>query len=90
MSDEQKALRGSKAKELLENSVLQETLSSLEDHYIEAWRNSKTLEAREDAFRYVQLTKRFITDLQAISKDGQFSAHRTRELEGRTRSWPKF
>jgi hypothetical protein len=82
VNDHEKQALGLKAKELLENTLLQKTLSSLEDFYTSAWKTAKTVEAREDAYRYVQLCKKFISDIEAVTKDGQFSEHRIKELEG--------
>jgi hypothetical protein len=87
VTDEQKALLGAKAKELLENEALQKALSSLDGYYVTAWRNARTLEAREDAFRYVQVCKKIISDIEAVVKDGQISTHRINELEGRKKGF---
>lgn len=83
MNDQEKANRGEEAKRLLENVILQEALSALDQIYIQAWRNAQTLEAREDLYRYVTITKQFKSDLEAIVKDGQFAVDRLKKLEGR-------
>lgn len=82
MNDQEKINRGEEAKRLLENEILQDALLSLDGAYISAWRNAKTLEAREDLYRYVIITKQFRSDLEAVLKDGQFAVDRLKKLEG--------
>lgn len=83
MNDNERAHRGEETRRLLENPILIEALSLLETRYIEAWKTAKTVEAREDAHRYVQLKKLFESDLKALVNDGQFAADRLKELEGK-------
>lgn len=83
MNDFEKAQRGEKAAQLLEDPLLQETLAALKNAYVEAWTSGKTVEAREDAHRYVMLCKKFVDDLKSVAKDGTMAAHRTKELEGK-------
>ena len=78
--------RATRAKEVLGNEAFMGTLESLEIAYVQAWKNAKTVEAREDAFRYVQLCKKFERDLQSVVLDGQLVGKRVKELGGR-KSW---
>lgn len=83
MTESEIVKRADDAKRLLDSELLQEVLSKLDETYVQAWRNGKTLEAREDAYRYVQLTKQFKADIEALVKEGQFAADRIKRLEGR-------
>lgn len=82
MNENERSYRGDKARELLENEILREALATLDQAYINAWRKANTVEAREDAHRYVTLCKQFESDLKSVVKDGQMADHRTKELEG--------
>lgn len=83
--------RGHQAKALLENQLLRESLNTLDEYYTAAWRSAKTLDAREDCYRYVKLVERLITDLQSIVNTGAIERARLDELEGKKKgiiSWP--
>lgn len=82
MNENQRSHRGTEAARILENEIFKEALNALDSAYVKAWRDSKTIEAREDAFRYVQLTAKFKSDLEAVLKDGKVADHRLIELEG--------
>lgn len=86
MTDDDRMNRATRAQEVLGNKAFMATIESLEVSYIQAWKNAKTVEAREDAFRYVQLCKKFERDLQSVVLDGQLVGKRVKELEGR-KSW---
>ncbi len=61
-------------------------LGKLEQRYIEAWRASSTVEAREDAHKYVRLLEWFKYDLQSVATTGDIEAARLKALEeGRER-----
>lgn len=82
MTDGQRSHRGEEARRILENEIFQEAISSLEKTYTEAWKAGKTLEAREDAHRYIQLIQRFTLDLKSVMTDGMVADNRIKELEG--------
>lgn len=86
MTTELKAERGAIAEHLLANELLKEVLSELDGHYHRAWRDARTVEAREDLFRYVKALERFVTDLKEIALTGQIEQKRLKELEGKKRN----
>ena len=79
--------RGIEAHRILESEVTQEALSKLDAFYVNAWRNGKTLEAREDAFRYLTLLEKFKMDLRSAVTTGELEMQRQKELEGRKPFW---
>jgi hypothetical protein len=83
LTDDERMHRASRAQEVLGNEAFAAALDALAGTYIEAWRKARTVEAREDAHRYVMLCERLETDLQAMILDGQLTAKRVKELEGR-------
>ena len=85
--------RGERARALLENGLLREALDGLDAHYTQAWRQARTVEAREDCHRYVLLTEKLIADLTSIATTGALERERLAELEGARRfvlPWPKL
>lgn len=76
-----KLARGQAAEALLSNELFRETLNQLDDAYTAAWRQAKTVEAREDCYRYVKLVEKLITDIQSVSTSGQLEQARLKELE---------
>jgi hypothetical protein len=86
MDSQEKLERGFKAATLLNNEFFQECFDRLEARYIEAWRASSTVEAREDAHKYVRLIEWLKADLQSIANTGEIEAQRQKALqEGRER-----
>lgn len=86
MDSQEKLERGFKASTLLNNEFFNECFDRLEQRYIEAWRASLTVEAREDAHRYVTLIGWLKQDLQSIANTGDIEAARLKALEeGRER-----
>lgn len=81
---ENKIERGYQADQLMQNSLLNETLQKLESAYIKAWRESKSLEAREDAHRYVTLIDRLRADIRGVATTGDLERNRVAELERRS------
>lgn len=77
-----KSERGFQAEQLLENTILKETLSELDAEYHRAWRDAKTVEAREDLHRYVKVLERIVTDIKQVAVTGQLEQRRLKELEG--------
>ncbi len=87
-----KIARGYQADQLLQNALLKECLNGLDEYYCAVWRKSKSLEAREDAHRYVTLLTKLVQDLQSISTTGKLEDARLKELEGKRGiiAWPKI
>lgn len=72
-----------RAGEVLNNQAFVAVMDALEGAYIAAWRKAQTVEAREDAHRYVMLCGRIQADLRALLLDGQLTQKRIKELDGR-------
>ena len=87
LTDTERQHRASEAQRLIDNVAFVEAVANLDKTYIQAWRNAKTVEAREDAHRYMMLLNRFSADLKAMVFDGAVTDKRIVELEGRKRSW---
>lgn len=87
MTDDQRMHMADRAGEVLNNEAFLAVCESLAEAYIEAWRKSKTIEAREDAHRYVNLCERFVSDLKAMVLDGQMTRKRVNELVGKKPLW---
>jgi hypothetical protein len=86
MDSQEKLERGFKAATLLNNEFFQECFTTLEARYIEAWRASSTVDAREDAHKYLRLIEWLKYDLQSIATSGDIEAKRAEALqEGRER-----
>lgn len=73
-----KVERGQRAEILLKDPLLKQTLEGLEDEYVKAWKQARTLDAREDAHRLIHLIERFRDHLASLSV--AISEHRTSEL----------
>ena len=87
LTDSQRLHRASEAKRLIESEAFVEAISGLDKTYIQAWRNAKTVEVREDAHRYMMLLNKFSADLKAMVFDGAVTDKRVIELEGRKKPW---
>lgn len=83
----EKIERGRKAERLLADPLLVDTLDTLERTYVDAWRVARTLDARENAHRFVTLIDAFRKDLASQALTGTLKARRRAELEGRTGLW---
>jgi len=83
MTEEQRAHRAARVKELIENEHFKEAVSNVDAAYISAWRNAKTAEAREDIYRRMILLNEVCKDLRTMIMDGAFAENRLKELEGR-------
>jgi len=77
-----KTERGYQAEQLLENGLFKEILSELDGEYHRAWREAKTVEAREDLFRYVKVLERIAIDIKQVAVTGQLERKRLEALEG--------
>ena len=80
MDSQAKIERGFKAASLLNNEFFNEVLDQLERRYIEAWRASSTVEAREDAHKYVRLIEWLKSDIQSVANTGDIEAARVQAL----------
>lgn len=86
-----KTQRGYQAQLLLDNELFRETLANADAEFHRAWRNAKTVEAREDCFRYVKVIERITADLQQVAITGKIEQKRMNELSADrgTLLWPK-
>lgn len=85
MTQEERKARAQKAARFLEDPLVVEALAALDDQYVKIWRDAKTLEAREDAHRFITLLAKFEGHLSAMMSDGVFADSEVRALEGRNR-----
>lgn len=87
-----KIQRGLQADGLLENPLFREVMNTLDDVYTASWREARTVEAREDCYRYVKLTEKLIADIQSVATTGKIEQARVHELERGKKglSWPKI
>ena len=60
--------------------MFKECIGKLEAKYTEAWKASKTVEAREDAHRYMMLIEWFVHDFQSIANTGNLEKMRSEAL----------
>jgi hypothetical protein len=79
--------RGDRARLLLEDELMAEAFSALDAHYVRAWRDARTTEAREDAHRYVTLLEKFKAHLKSLVTTGEMTKRAVKELEGRKTFW---
>ena len=79
--------RGRRAEALLEDPLFEEVLQNLIACYTDKWRHGQTLEARENAHRYITLVERIREDLTSQALTGTLTTKRHAELEGRHRRW---
>lgn len=86
MTDEEKILRANEAKQLLNNDIFKRVMNELDAEYHARWHEAVTVEAREDLHRYVKLTEKIVTDIQAIVAEGAFAQARKDQLEGKPQS----
>jgi hypothetical protein len=89
------AARGIKAKELLENELLEESLTSLEAKYIEAWRftNIEDVSGREKLFLAINIIGKIREHLGKVLADGNLAAadlRRLAETAERKKTWPEI
>lgn len=82
-----KVERGQRAEILLKDPLLRQTLEGLEDEYVKAWKQARTLDAREDAHRLVRLIERFRDHLASLAFTGALTSRQHRDLEGREGFW---
>lgn len=82
-----KVERGQRAEILLKDPLLRQTLEGLEDEYVKAWKQARTLDAREDAHRLIHLIERFRDHLASLAFTGTLTSRQSADLEGRERFW---
>jgi predicted ATPase len=87
MTDSERIHRASEAKRMIENVAFVEAVSNLDKLYVQAWRNAQTVEAREDAHRYMMLLNQFSADIRSMIMDGAVTDKRIFELEGRKKGF---
>lgn len=79
--------RGYQAQAILENTLFKEAVAHLEATYIKAWKDGLTVEAREDAHRYIHVIEKFIEHLKSVSLTGEIKRRELLSLEGRPAPW---
>ena len=82
-----KVERGQRAEILLKDPLLRDTFAELENEYVKAWKQARTLDAREDAHRLIRLLERIKDHLASMAFTGQLTNKQTADLEGRERFW---
>lgn len=75
-----KISRGEDAQRILDNPLFEESIQKLEETYTAAWKRASTVDAREDAHRYVSLISKLKEDLQSILLTGDLERKREKEL----------
>ncbi len=80
MTEQDKITWGLQAAALLNNEQFEKCLDRLEEEYTKAWKAGRTIDARENAFRYVSLLSRLKEDLTAVITTGTISQKRVAEL----------
>ncbi len=83
MTREERVRRALEANNTLSSDLISEAFTELENVYLGAWKQGKTVEAREDAHRYVMVLDRFKSHLQEIIQSGQLAQKELEDLEGR-------
>lgn len=66
--------RGTKAKALLDNPLLQEALQSLENDCIAIWKNAASMDDRERAWLAMKVLERVRSHLDKVIMDGEAAA----------------
>lgn len=79
--------RGYQARALIDNKLLGECLEKLTTEYTNAWRSAVTVEARENAHKFVTLIEKLKQDLQSIALTGELARKRDKDLTGESRRW---
>jgi len=74
------AYRGGRAKSLIDDELLNETLAYLKQSYIDAWGACKTTEMRENAWYLLKGVERFQEHLQTVLNDGMLAQRQIEEL----------
>lgn len=83
LTDAERLHRASRAKEIVESEVFIEAVANVDALYISAWRNAKSIEAREDLHRKIIALYDMSKDLKSMMFDGAVTDKRIVELEGR-------
>lgn len=77
--------RGIRAKELLDNELVQEALTTLRDEYVKAWETSpaRDSEGRERLWVMVKLVEKFRGHLEQVWDAGKLADDKLVEIERR-------
>lgn len=87
MADLNEFQRKSRAERIASvRSDIDSVLSEMDAHYTNEWRKASTVEAREDAHRYVTLLNKFRGHLSAVALSGAVASEAI-ALEERRRGW---
>ena len=83
--------RGHMAKAMMESEAFQSTINDLLQRYVDAWIAGKSVEAREDAHRYVTVIGLLKNDLRSMAMTGDLTRQRLEVLEGGKQTlWSKL
>jgi hypothetical protein len=82
-----KIARSIEAQRVLDSELTKEAFDRLEEEYLKAWRNGRTVEQREDAHRYMTLVDKFRRHFRSVVTTGDIEAKDQKELEGRRSLW---
>lgn len=84
MSREHEVIKGIRAEQLLDDPLLQEALTAIEEQYVEAWKNSKADDTagREQTYFAMQGLNAFRDQLRVIIGSGKLSARQLEREKG--------
>lgn len=71
MSDEADALRGRRAREVLDNEVYADSYAMLEKEVITQWRDSRNPEDREQLHQFLMMLAKVQNALETVMRTGQ-------------------
>ena len=74
--------QGQQAKALLASPIFQTAIDGLLQRYVDCWVAAQTVEAREDAHRFVRIIAEFKQDLQSFATTGDLHLRRLDDLQG--------
>jgi len=81
--------RGRRAKALLEDELLQESLEYVLEAYVDGWKKCKTVELRETAWALTQAAEKFRDHLTTVLNNGVLSDRQIHELVTRQPGRPR-
>ena len=81
--------RGRRAKALLEDELLQETLEYLDLAYVDGWKKCRTVELREAAWALTMAVEKFREHLTTVLNNGILADRQIHELVTRQPGRPR-
>ena len=87
MSTDNDQIAGRRAKELLEDPVMQQAFRALHDTYLDAWERTETddKEGRERLFMAVQALEHVALHLRVLSEAGRLASAQIEKLKNKRR-----